>query len=489
MQSGSPRTECCQARELDHRLSGLRALAVRHLPSGRHERMIVCKFGGTSVADADAIVRAAEIVRARRERGPIVVVSALAGVTNALFAIAEQASTGHAITAERGIASLRDRHMHECDVLLGGDRPDVRAAIQILLDELEAFARALHTLGHTTPRAQDAIAAIGERCSSLLVAAAFQRIGLDAVHVDARAVMRTDDAFTRAEPQPDAIAASARISVLPLVRSGRIPVLGGFIGSTEQGITTTFGRGGSDYSASLLGAAVHADTIEIWTDVDGMLTADPRVVPASRLIEEIRFDEASELASFGAKVLHPSTIAPAVRQGIPVFVLNSRRPAGTGTRITFDAPRRAVSAIATKTGIALVRVRSTRMLHAHGFLSAIFEVFARYRVSVDVVATSEVSVSLTVDDPSRLDDLLGDLSQLGDVSVERNRAIVAVVGSGLGASSPAMARALSAIATARVHMLSLSATGINLTLIVDADESAEIMRRLHREFFEREKAA
>src|SRR5688572_31213944 len=252
---------------------------------------------------------------------------------------------------------------------------------------------------------------------------------------------------------------------------------------SERGITTTLGRGGSDYSASLIGAAVQADAIEIWTDVDGMLTADPRVVPGARLIAQIRFDEASELASFGAKVLHPSTIAPAVRLGIPVAILNSRRPQGKGTLIAFDAPRRPVTAIAGKEGVTVVKVRSPRMLLAHGFLARIFEIFDRHRTSVDVVATSEISVGLTIDDARHLESLVVDLSQLGDVSVERNRGIVALVGAGLGADSEAMARALGALKDMRIHMLSLSASGINLTMLVDADQVPAAMRQLHTAFF------
>src|SRR5207253_7290619 len=184
-----------------------------------------------------------------------------------------------------------------------------------------------------------------------------------------------------AEPQTDAIAEAARDIVQPLIQEGKVPVMGGFIGRTAGGITTTLGRGGSDYSASLLGAALHADAIEIWTDVDGMLTADPRVVKGSKLIEQIRFDEASELASFGAKVLHPNTIAPAVRLGIPVLILNSRRPEGTGTVITFEAPRRGVSAIAGKNDVTLIRVGSPRMLLTHGFLRVLFDIFGRHRAS------------------------------------------------------------------------------------------------------------
>jgi aspartate kinase len=262
-------------------------------------------------------------------------------------------------------------------------------------------------------------------------------------------------------------------------------VLGGFIGATEAGVTTTLGRGGSDYSASLLGAALNADAIEIWTDVDGMLTADPRVVDGARLIEQIRFDEAAELASFGAKVLHPSTIAPAVRRGIPVFVYNSRHPEGRGTRITSDAPCRQVSAIAGKRDITVVKVRSSRMLLAHGFLRTLFETFERHRTSVDVVATSEVSVSVTVDHSPRLDALVVDLSTLGDVTIERNRAIVALVGAGLGGHSRTMARALDALGDIPVHMVSLSASEINLTIIVDDEHLVPAMRALHACFFER----
>lgn len=446
--------------------------------------MIVCKFGGTSVGDAEAIRRAAAIVAARVDQRPVVVVSALAGVTNALLAIAEQATTGQIILASRGVEALRERHLAESGALLSDGAGETNAIVNAHFDELAALAQALHTLGHATPRALDTIAAIGERCSSLMVVAAFRALGLDAVHVDARSVVRTDATFTKAEPDPDAIAAAAREHILPHVRRGRVPVMGGFVGSTGAGVTTTLGRGGSDYTAALIGAAIRCDAIEIWTDVDGMLTADPRVVPAARLIEEIRFDEASELASFGAKVLHPSTIAPAVKVEIPVFIFNSRNATGKGTRITFDAPPRPVTAIAGKSGVSILRITSARMLLAHGFLREIFDVFARHRTAVDVVATSEVSVSLTVDDSAPLEHLLAALSPLGSVVVERNRGIVALVGAQLGASSPAMARALAALGQIRVHMLSLSATGINLTFLVDGEAVTDAMRRLHAEFFE-----
>ena len=445
--------------------------------------MIVAKFGGTSVGDAAAIERAAGIIAERVPRQPVVVVSALGGTTNALIALSEQAASGQLILAIRGVEALRERHLKVATELLGEEAHEVIAELSATFDELAALAEALSVLGHATTRSLDAIAAKGELLSSELIVAAFRCRGIPAELVDPSSVMITGDEYGKAEPRTDRIAERAGQVIRPLLAQGRVPVLGGYVGATEHGVITTLGRGGSDYSASLLGAALGAESIEIWTDVDGMLTADPRVVPDAQLIERIRFDEASELASFGAKVLHPSTIAPAVRLGIPVSILNAKQPKGKGTLIAFDAPRRPVTAIAGKEGVTVVKVRSPRMLLAHGFLARIFEIFDRHRTSVDVVATSEISVSLTIDDARHLESLVVDLSQLGDVSVERNRGIVALVGAGLGADSEAMARALGALKDKRVHMLSLSASGINLTMLVDADQVPSAIRQLHAEFF------
>lgn len=447
--------------------------------------MIVLKFGGTSVADPAAIERLAGVVRTRLDRGAVVVVSAMSGTTNTLLEIAEQSSRGQLIVALRLVEGIRERHLRAAETLVGpgAAADELCAELSALCDELASLAEALSVLGHLTPRSEDAIAAFGEQLSAPLVAAALECRGLPARLLDAREVVVTDDSFTKAVPQPDAIAREARRILLPIVHDGHVPVLGGYIGATAQGVTTTLGRGGSDYSAALVGAALDAAAIEIWTDVDGMLTGDPRVVEGARLIERIRFDEAAELASFGAKVLHPATIAPAVRRGIPVFIYNSRVPEGRGTRITADAPRRGVTAVAGKGNISVLKVRSPRMLLAHGVLRRIFEVFERHRVSVDVVATSEVSLSVTLDDPARLEELVVDLVPFGDVTVERQRAILAVVGSGLGDAGGVMARALGALGDMRVHMISLSATEINLTLVVDGDSLNPGLRLLHDEFF------
>lgn len=447
--------------------------------------MIVLKFGGTSLEDADAIRRASGIVATRVERRPVVVVSALGGVTTELLRIASLASGGEFIPALRNVEALRDRHLAVCCALLSGtpDADDVASEISTAFDELAHLAEALSRLGQLTPRSQDIVAAMGEQISLLLVTAAFRANGIPARQVDAREVMITDDRFGKAAPLHDELADACQRRLVPIVEDGEVPVLGGYFGATRQGLTTTLGRGGSDFSAALIGAALSVEAIEIWTDVDGILTADPRVVEDARVIENIRFDEAAELASFGAKVLHPSTIAPAVRKGIPVHVLNSQRPAGRGTRITFDAPPRHVTAVAAKRHVTVVRVRSPRMLLAHGFMRSTFEVFERNRTSVDVVATSEVSVSVTIDDTNHLESLLVELAPLGDVVVERERGIVALVGSGIAAGGGTMARALGALGDARIHMASLSASGINLSLVLDDDDVHPAMGRLHREFF------
>ncbi len=450
--------------------------------------MIVCKFGGTSVADAEAIDRTAQIIQSKRAKQPIVVVSALGGATNQLLEVANRAASGELLLALGLIEQLRDRHLREAASLLDGSPEALEIATEIgaSFDELAHLAEALRTLGYLTPRSLDTVAAVGELLSSQIVAAAFRHRGLPAVWVDARDVMRTNDFFTRAEPDTEEIERAAQAYIVPIAERGQIAVMGGFVGSAPGRVTTTLGRGGSDYSASLIGAAVNAEAIEIWTDVDGMLTADPRVVPNARLIERIRFDEAAELASFGAKVLHPSTIAPAVQRGIPVYVFNSRNPGGRGTMIAFEAPRMSVRAIAGKRHTTLVKLRSARMLLAPGFLRRVFEVFETHRTSVDVVATSEVSISVTLDDASNLEAVVGDLMEFGDVAVERERGIVAIVGAGIADGGRAIADAIAALGPIPVHMASLSATGINFTLVIDDEQVVPAMQRLHATFFERD---
>lgn len=443
--------------------------------------MIVLKFGGTSVGDAAAIGRAAIITRDALPRGPVVVVSALAGVTSALLDAADQGAAGHRMSALQGVEALRERHLREACALLASDheRDETCSALGSLLNELAGLVDAMSVLGHQTPRSRDAVAALGERMSSLLVAAAFRAAGLPAVHVDSRSVVITTDHFTEAAPLPERIERESHRHILPLLRAGRMPVLGGFIGATAEGITTTLGRGGSDLSASLLGAALGAEEVEIWTDVDGILTADPRSVDGASPIAQIRFEEAAELSAFGARVLHPGTLAPAMSRGIPVVVRNSMRPEGAGTRISSGAPARVVSAIAGRPEITLVRVRWRRTEALQGWLERIGGVFARHHAPVTLLAASETSITAALDRGAALEDLFIELMTLGDVALERDRAVIAVVGFELAREPRTIGRALAALAGMPLHVVALGATGISLTVVVDAERLPHALRSLH----------
>jgi len=297
--------------------------------------------------------------------------------------------------------------------------------------------------------------------------------------------MRTNDDFTRAAPQFDVANPKLKEGFTAALADGGVPVTQGFIGSTSAGATTTIGRGGSDYSASIIGAATDAEEIQIWTDVDGIMTTDPRIAPEAAKVKVISFAEASELAYFGAKVLHPSTLLPAMARGIPARVCNSRRPEAAGTAIVRNAPpsRAVVKAIAFKRGITVINVTSDRMLMAHGFLSRLFAVFDKHETSVDMVATSEVSVSMTMDDTRRLDAIAADLQSLGEVSVERDAALICLVGENLKFTPGIASRIFSSIEQINVSMISHGASAINVSFIVDGAGVERAVRSLHREFF------
>jgi aspartate kinase len=393
------------------------------------------------------------------------------------------------------IDDLRDRHLATARELLpqpappapGGYSLDlVERKIHDHLAELENLARSVSTLGELTPRSQDAISSFGERLSSLVIAGALSARGIPVELVDSRRFIITDSRFTSAAPDMVETEARTRRELLPLLEAGRVPLAQGFIGSTLNNATTTIGRGGSDYSAAIIGAALGADAIEIWTDVDGLLTADPRVVARARRIRVISFAEAAELSYFGAKVLHPSTVLPAVERSIPVHIYNTRNPAGEGTLIVAKPrpSRSLIKSIANKRGVTVVNVTSTRMLLAYGFLRAIFEVFDRYQTSVDVVTTSEVSVSMTLDSTDSLEAIKRELSGIGEVSVERDKAIICIVGDNLKFKSGVAARLFRAIGQASVNMVSQGASEINLTFVIDESDVDEVVRRLHNEFFD-----
>jgi aspartate kinase len=458
--------------------------------------MIIMKFGGTSVQDAAAINRVIEIVSNRIERAPVVVVSALARVTDALLTVAARAEERRYQEAASLIRELCQRHLQTARELLAvpsshahgaSEQAAVERGIEDHFDELDNLARSVATLGELTPRSQDAIVSFGERLSALVMAAALRARGIRAELVDSRRFVVTDGHFTSAAPLMHETRERAQSALLPIIERRGVPVAQGFIGSTVEGVTTTIGRGGSDYSAAIIGAALGAEAIEIWTDVNGLMTVDPRVVPEARRIRVISFDEAAELSYFGAKVLHPSTVLPAVERKIPVHIYNTHNPSCEGTLIT-ATPRRSrnfIKSIAFKRGVTTVHVTSTRMLLAYGFLRTIFEVFDRHHTSVDVVTTSEVSVSMTVDSTDRLEAIKRDLSGIGNVKVERDKAIVCVVGDDLKFKPGLVARLFRAIAevNVNVNMISQGASEINITFVIDAENVEKVVRSLHDEFF------
>lgn len=457
--------------------------------------MVVMKFGGTSVADQAAIERLAAIVARQRAKdaaageaapGPVVVVSALSGVTDRLLGVAAEAGAGDAEGARHNLRALRARHITVSEVVTDEAlRAAVVADLEAEFDELERIVEALGVLREVSPRWLDTIAATGEVVSSRIVAAALAARGLSGTWVDARRVIVTDGEHVAAAPLFAETGAALEATVRPLLAAGHVPVLGGFVGATKDGVTTTLGRGGSDFSGAIVGSCLHAAEIQIWTDVDGMLTADPRVVAHPHVVPHLSFAEASELAYFGAKVLHPATIQPAVARDIPVRILNSRRAEAPGTLITAERPpsARGLAALASKKHVTVVDITSTRMLMAHGFLRRLFEVFERFRTSVDVVTTSEVSVSVTVDDQRRLPAIVEALAEFAEVSCEPDMAIICAVGEGLKHEPQLVARVFAALGDVPVRLLSQAASRRNITFVIPEADVPRALGRLHEHFF------
>ncbi len=450
--------------------------------------MIVQKFGGTSVEDAAALRRLSGIVRGAHARGenPVVVVSAMGHTTDRLVAALARAAAGDEREAKRILIDEVARvTLTATGEIFGAGAREVDAALAPLFTELDRMAGAVAVLRSVPPEARDHFLAQGELISSLVVSRVLARDGLPAVWVDARDVLVTDAHFARAHPAFEATAACARQRLGGPAGRGEIPVVAGFVGAAADGRTTVLGRGGSDYSAAIFGACLDASVVEIWTDVDGMMTADPRIVPQARVLETLSAAEASELAYFGARVLHPSTLAPAVEKGIPVRVRNARNPEGPGTEIRAGAPAvtEDVRSIACKRGIATVDISTSRMLLAAGFLRTIFDVFARHETAVDMVSTSEVSVSVTVDEVDRLSEIRAELEAVADVEVAGGRAIVCLVGENLKFTAGIAARIFRAVEDVNVLMISQGASRRNVSFVVAEEDVDRTVRLLHDEFF------
>ena len=446
--------------------------------------MIVMKFGGTSVESQEAIARITRIVHEHEKWRPVVIVSAMGKTTNKLLEAAKEAAAGRRDQALAIIDELRGHHLMHGLALAGAAAADLDRYIRAHFEWLDELIKGLSVVGELSPRSIDAIASVGERLSSLVVTFAFRSAGMRVEHVDARRIIFTDDRFTQAQPLLEETYALIETDVRPIAESS-IVVMGGFIGSTKNGQTTTLGRGGSDYSASIVGAGLNAEEIQIWTDVDGMLTADPRIVPGGHLVKKISFAEAAEMAYFGAKVLHPATVLPALERNIPVVILNSRKPDLEGTRITSESvsSRNAVKSISCKRDITILNIRSTRMLMAHGFLCRIFAIFDRYGTSVDMVSTSEVSVSLTIDNCENLDAICRELREFAETNVEEQLAIVCLIGEGIRRTPGIAGRAFQVLRDINIRMISEGASLLNLGFVVADRDLKDTVGRLHEEFF------
>jgi len=448
--------------------------------------MIVMKFGGTSVQDTTAIDRTAKIVRGKLGQSPVVVVSAMSKVTDQLLAAAAAAGKGDRNTALEITAALRKRHNDTATQLIG--EAGAKLVHERLGEEftlLEDLLRGIAAVGELTARSNDNVVSFGERMSSFMVAHAFQVRDIPAVHVDSRQCLVTDENYMKAAPLFAETDANLQKHVAPLVAGKQVPVMGGFIGATKSGITTTLGRGGSDFTGAIVGAGLNAEAIEIWTDVDGMMTTDPRICSEAKRIKTISFEEAAELAYFGAKVLHPATLLPAIQKNIPVYVLNSHNPTNPGTKIIAKAPRSKslFKAIAAKKKTTIIDVVATRMLLAHGFLRAVFEVFEKHRIPVDMVSTSEVSISLTIDATEGIPALVADLSKLAEVKAEANNAIICMVGENIRSTPGIAARVFTAIHGINVRMISQGASEINISFVISEDQVGDCIKLLHKEFF------
>jgi aspartate kinase len=446
--------------------------------------MILMKFGGTSVESQEAIARVTRIVQAHEHRRPVVVVSAMGKTTNKLLEAAQEAATGHRDQALALVDEMRSHHLAQGLPLAGAFTAEVDRYIRTHFEWLEELVKGLSVVGELSARSMDAVASVGERLSSLIVTFAFRAAGIRAQHLDSRRLILTDGAFTQAQPLFEETYALLHAQVRPTALES-VVVMGGFIGATRDGHTTTLGRGGSDYSAAIVGAGIGAEEIQIWTDVDGMLTADPRIIPGGHRVKSISFAEAAEMAYFGAKVLHPATVAPAIEHNIPVLILNSRRPDIEGTRITSQSVpcRNPVKSISCKRNITILNISSTRMLMAHGFMRRIFDIFDRYRTSVDMVSTSEVSVSLTLDNRENVEAICGELREFSQVSMEDGQAIVCLVGENIRHTAGIAGRAFQVLQKKNIRMISQGASLLNLGFVVSETDLKEAVAALHEELF------
>lgn len=441
-------------------------------------RFIVSKFGGTSMGNAECLRRSAEV--AHQQKSNLVVVSATSGTTNSLLKIGLSAELQDWPEVEKLLSETQKKHNQIAQDLSASEQS--HSLLNSLYKEMETLARGIFYLKDCSARASDALVSLGERMSSVLFVEAYKSYGKIQLF-DARKALRTDDQFGKARALLSDIESLARKELLPLLSQSTV-VTQGFIGSTAEGLTTTLGRGGSDYSAALFAEAVGAETLEIWTDVAGIATTDPRICKDAKPISEISFQEASEMAVFGAKVLHPATLLPALRKNIPVFVGSSfdKNLEGTWVRQKVkELPL--VRALALRKKQVLLTLSTPDMLHAHGFLFQIFKIFNDHKVSIDAITTSEISVSLTLDDSTLVNKkLIQDLSAVAEVSVEEGLSLVSLIGNQINHTPGIAQKIFDAISGINVRMICLGASKHNFCFLVSEANGEEAIRKLHKAF-------
>lgn len=449
--------------------------------------MIVMKFGGTSVANCEAITRTVSIIGSKLDSKPVVVVSALSKVTDLLYRICDCAAAGDRQGADEHIDALLERHLGLAKELLEGSPfcDDACTKVNDICTELKNFVSAVCALGELTDRSRARIISRGEWLSSNIICDAMNARGIVTHFIDARKMIVTTDEYMKGEPVIQEISRRVPEVVAEAFYGAQAVITQGFIASTEKGETTVLGRGGSDYSASLIGMAVDASRIEIWTDVDGVRTADPRIVPDTRSISRISFEEAAEMAHFGAKVLHPMTIEPAVSKNIPVYVLNSMNPAGEGTAILqSDQIEDGVKSVSYKENILLLNIFSTRMINVSGFLQKVFAIFSEHKVSVDLISTSEANISLTMDGGQNIDGVVRELSEFADVEVDRDKAQISVIGKNIVNLRGLLKQTMASLKNCNVYMISQGASFVNISFVVDRSSMKEAVREVHKYLFE-----
>ncbi|MCE1164365.1 MAG: lysine-sensitive aspartokinase 3 [Bacteroidetes bacterium] len=451
--------------------------------------MIVMKFGGTSVGDAAAVKRLIDIVKSRLSKSPVVVVSAVSKATDTLHSIAVLAASGELPQAKKLISELKSRHVKMCAELIreNSDRYiSLTGKLSEYFSELTDIVKGVNLLSELSDRSLAKIITFGELLSSSIINEALNESGVKCNFVDARDFMYTDSNYLKGEPDTELIKEKTP-EVINKSRKGFDAVITqGFISNNRDNVTTSLGRGGSDYSASLIGMAIGAKEIEIWTDVDGVHTADPRKVQNTKSVSIMTFEEAAELAYFGAKVLHPSTIQPAVEKNIPVRILNSMSPESPGTLVVREdkTKNEGVRSISCKENITVLNIFSTKMLNSYGFLHNLFEVFDKHHTSVDLITTSEVNVSLTLDNDEHLDDIVNDISVFSKVSVNRDKSLVCIVGKDLKNTRGLAKRIFLAAGDYNITMISQGASAINISFVVERSDLNNVLQRLHDEFFE-----